>query len=95
LGTGPCATPTGLFGNNNTTILITKQLIAARFRLAVGAVRRNPVGGGGRRRAGTVRSRQKTAPTAWRHILLNGHYTFQRSGKIIDLDALVAGLELG
>ncbi|SON76176.1 hypothetical protein XFF6166_160002 [Xanthomonas citri pv. fuscans] len=32
---------------------------------------------------------------AWRHILLNGHYTFQSSGKIIDLDALVAGLELG
>ncbi|WP_042806123.1 hypothetical protein [Xanthomonas citri] len=40
-------------------------------------------------------SRQKTAPAAWRHILLNGHYTFQSSGKVIDLDALVAGLELG
>jgi hypothetical protein len=32
---------------------------------------------------------------AWRHILLNGHYTFQSDGKMIDLDALVAGLELG
>jgi hypothetical protein len=34
------------------------------------------------------------SPTAWRHILLNGHYTFQSGGKMIDLDALVAGLEL-
>jgi hypothetical protein len=32
---------------------------------------------------------------AWWHILLNGHYTFQSNGKMIDLDALVAGLELG
>lgn len=37
----------------------------------------------------------KISPTAWRHILLNGHYTFQSGGKMIDLDALVAGLELG
>lgn len=37
----------------------------------------------------------KTSPAAWRHILLNGHYTFQSGGKMIDLDALVAGLELG
>jgi TnpA family transposase len=35
------------------------------------------------------------SPAAWRHILLNGHYTFQSDGKLIDLDALVAGLELG
>ena len=35
------------------------------------------------------------SPAAWRHILLNGHYTFQNDGKMIDLDALVAGLELG
>jgi len=27
--------------------------------------------------------------------LLNGHYTFQNSNEIIDLDALVAGLKLG
>nr|CAA70598.1 transposase [Pseudomonas putida] len=32
---------------------------------------------------------------AWRDILLNGHYTFKTDGKFIDLDALVAGLELG
>ena len=32
---------------------------------------------------------------AWRHILLNGHYTFQSGGKMIDLDALLAGLDLG
>lgn len=36
----------------------------------------------------------KISPAAWRHILLNGHYTFQSDGKINDLDALVAGLEL-
>ncbi|HBW1743593.1 TPA: Tn3 family transposase, partial [Klebsiella pneumoniae] len=36
----------------------------------------------------------KISPAAWRHILLNGHYTFQSSGKTIDLDAIVAGLEL-
>lgn len=35
------------------------------------------------------------SPVAWRHILLNGHYTFQSDGKMIDLDALVAALELG
>ncbi|SOO27218.1 transposase [Xanthomonas phaseoli pv. phaseoli] len=34
------------------------------------------------------------SPAAWRHILLNGHYTFQSDGKMIDLDALVAELEL-
>jgi hypothetical protein len=37
----------------------------------------------------------QTSPAAWRHILLNGHYTFQSDGKMIDLDALVAGLEFG
>ena len=37
----------------------------------------------------------KISPAAWRHILLNGHYTFQSGGKMIDLDALVAGLALG
>jgi len=35
------------------------------------------------------------SPAAWWHILLNGHYTFQSDGKMIDLDALVAGLDLG
>ncbi len=35
------------------------------------------------------------SPAAWRHILLNGHYTFQSNGKMIDLDALVAEVELG
>ena len=34
------------------------------------------------------------SPAAWRHILLNGHYTFQSGGKPIDLDAIVAGLDL-
>jgi hypothetical protein len=31
---------------------------------------------------------------AWRHIHLNGHYTFRGYGQLIDLDAIVAGLEL-
>jgi hypothetical protein len=35
------------------------------------------------------------SPVAWRHILLNGHYTFQSGGKMIDLDTLLAGLKLG
>jgi TnpA family transposase len=35
------------------------------------------------------------SPVAWRHIQLNGHYTFQSDGQLIDLDALVAELELG
>ena len=35
----------------------------------------------------------RMSPAAWRHILLNGHYTFQSGGKMIDLDALLAGLE--
>lgn len=36
----------------------------------------------------------RMSPAAWRHILLNGHYTFQGGGKMIDLDALLAGLDL-
>jgi TnpA family transposase len=38
---------------------------------------------------------KKISPAAWRHIHLNGHYTFRGNGQIIDLDAIVAGLELG
>ena len=34
-----------------------------------------------------------TSPVAWRHLLLGGHYTF-RGGQPIDLDALIAGLDL-
>ncbi len=37
----------------------------------------------------------RISPAAWRHILLNGHYTFNSGGKMIDLDALLAGLEVG
>ena len=37
---------------------------------------------------------KKISPAAWRHIHLNGHYTFRGSGKIIDLDAMVAELAL-
>ena len=35
------------------------------------------------------------SPAAWRHILFNGHYTFQSGGKMIDLATLLDGLELG
>ena len=28
----------------------------------------------------------------WRHIHLNGHYTFRGAGEVIDLDAIMAGL---
>jgi hypothetical protein len=35
------------------------------------------------------------SPAAWRHILLNGHSTFRSDGKLIDLDAMVAGLDIG
>jgi tetratricopeptide (TPR) repeat protein len=38
---------------------------------------------------------KKMSPTAWRHIHLNGHYTFRGDGQLIDLDAIVARLELG
>jgi TnpA family transposase len=37
---------------------------------------------------------KKISPAAWRHIHLNGHYTFLTGGQIIDLDAIVAELEL-
>jgi len=36
-----------------------------------------------------------TSPAAWRHVHLNGHYTFRSTGQIIDLDAIMAGLDLG
>jgi TnpA family transposase len=35
------------------------------------------------------------SPAAWQHILLHGHYTFHSDGKLIDLDAIVAGLDFG
>lgn len=37
----------------------------------------------------------RISPVAWQHILLNGHYTFQNSNEIIDLDTLVMELKLG
>ena len=37
---------------------------------------------------------KKMSPAAWRHIHLNGHYTFRGDGKLIDLDAVMAGLDL-
>jgi TnpA family transposase len=37
---------------------------------------------------------KKLSPAAWRHIHLNGRYTFRDSGQMIDLDAIVAELSL-
>jgi len=37
---------------------------------------------------------KKISPAAWRHIHLNGRYTFRDSGQMIDLDAIVAELSL-
>jgi hypothetical protein len=31
---------------------------------------------------------------AWRHVLMNGHYTFRGQGQAIDLDAIIKGLNL-
>ncbi|KKF35107.1 transposase [Erwinia tracheiphila] len=41
-----------------------------------------------------IEALSRISPVAWQHILLNGHYTFQSSDEIIDLDALVAVLKL-
>jgi TnpA family transposase len=37
---------------------------------------------------------KKVSPAAWRHIHFNGHYTFRGRAEVIDLDAIVAGLNL-
>ncbi len=37
---------------------------------------------------------KKISPVAWRNIHLSGHYTFRDSGRVIDLDEIVAGLVL-
>jgi hypothetical protein len=42
-----------------------------------------------------VEALTRISPMAWQHISLNGHYTFQSSNELIDLDTLVAGLKLG
>jgi hypothetical protein len=34
------------------------------------------------------------SPVAWQHILLNGHYKFHNDGTLIDLDAIVADLDV-
>ena len=38
---------------------------------------------------------KKISPVAWRHIHLNGHYIFRGNEQVIDLDAIVMGLEWG
>src|ERR1700680_2436189 len=38
---------------------------------------------------------KKMSPAAWRHIHLNGHYTFRGDGQLIDLAAIVAGAGVG
>jgi bifunctional pyridoxal-dependent enzyme with beta-cystathionase and maltose regulon repressor activities len=38
---------------------------------------------------------KKISPVAWRHIHLNGHYTFKNHRQPIDLDVLVSSVVLG
>jgi TnpA family transposase len=38
---------------------------------------------------------RQMSPLSWRHILLNGHYIFHGIGNVIDLDAIIKGLDLG
>ena len=38
---------------------------------------------------------KKMSPAAWRHIHVNGHDKFRDVGQVINLDAIVAGLEVG
>jgi TnpA family transposase len=38
---------------------------------------------------------KKISPAAWRHIHLNGRYTFRGAAQVIDLDKIVAGLVWG
>ena len=35
------------------------------------------------------------SPIAWRHIMMNGHYIFHGKGNVVDLDAIITGLDLG
>ncbi|MFM7348816.1 MAG: Tn3 family transposase [Erythrobacter sp.] len=37
---------------------------------------------------------KSTSPVAWRHVHLNGHYTFRDGGEAIDLDTIIQGLNL-
>lgn len=37
---------------------------------------------------------KSVSPAAWRHVHLNGHYTFRGSGQAIDLDEVIQGLIL-
>jgi TnpA family transposase len=37
---------------------------------------------------------KKISPVAWRHILMNGHYTFRHGRQLIDLDTIMATLDL-
>ena len=38
---------------------------------------------------------KQMSPIAWRHIMMNGHYIFHSDGNVIDLDAIITGLDLG
>ena len=37
---------------------------------------------------------QSVSPTAWRHVHLNGHYTFCGGGQAIDLETIIHGVQL-
>ena len=37
---------------------------------------------------------KKFSPVGWRQVHLNGHYTFRGGGQVIDLDTVIAGIDL-
>lgn len=55
----------------------------------------SPIGPGNRPLVfGSIAPQTPISPAAWRHILLNGHYTFNSEGKLIDLDIMIEGMDL-
>ena len=38
---------------------------------------------------------KSTSPVAWQHLLMGRHYTFEDNGKMLDLDVLLDGLDIG
>jgi hypothetical protein len=61
--------------------------------------RRHPVAAAhqirGERHTKALAMIKSISPAAWRHGHLNGHDTFRSAGQSIDLNAIMAGLNLG
>ena len=76
--------------SNQCARLIANAIIYYNSAILSRLLTRNAEGPG-RKALATI---EKVSPAAWRHIHLNGHYTFRGGGQAIDLDAIVAGLDL-